>query len=181
MIAEALWFFLPAGIANAIPVFVCKLPLLRNLNTPLDFGKTWRGEPIFGANKTWRGLISGIIIATVVIGIQKYLFSRQLWALELAWFDYRPSYIWLLGPLFGSGALIADAAESFFKRRLKIAPGKSWFPFDQIDYILGGILFSLLVVQLSISKYILVIGVWFFMHLIASYIGYLTGLKKHPI
>lgn len=181
MIAQALWFFLPAGIANAIPVIVCRLPWLRQLNTPLDFGKTWRGQRIFGDNKTWRGLIAGIVIATIVIGIQKYLFTRHLWALELAWFDYRPDYIWLLGPLFGAGALLADAMESFFKRQLDIEPGRSWFPFDQLDYILGGILFSSLVVQLSIGKYILIALVWFCMHLIASYIGYLTGLKKQPI
>ena len=180
-IFSALWFFLPAGVANGIPVIAAQLPGLRRFTTPLDFDKTYKGQRIFGANKTWRGLIAGIVVATLVIAFQKYMFTRYLWALEWAWFDYRPSSVWLLGPLFASGALLADALESFFKRQRGIPPGKSWFPFDQIDYIIGGCLLSLLVVQLSIGKYVLVLVVWFGMHLVSSYLAYLCGLKKAPI
>lgn len=181
MILQALWFFLPAGVANAMPVFAANLPLLKKFNQPLDFGKTYKGKRLFGANKTWRGLIAGIIGATIVIGIQKYLFTRNLFILELAWFDYRPASIWLLGPLFGAGALLADAFESFFKRQAGVPPGESWFPFDQIDYIIGGILLSLLIVQIDFGYYLAVFATWFFMHLIASYIAYRLGLKSRPI
>jgi CDP-2,3-bis-(O-geranylgeranyl)-sn-glycerol synthase len=181
MIIEALWFFLPAGIANAVPVFAARMPGLKRYKAPLDFGKTYRGKRVFGANKTWRGLLSGMIVATLIIALQKYLFTRNLWVLELAWFDYRPATIWLLGPLFGAGALLADAAESFFKRQKGVPPGESWFPFDQIDYIIGGCLFSLAVVQLAWTKYLLVLVVWFLMHLASSYIGYLLNLKDKPI
>jgi CDP-diglyceride synthetase len=37
--------------------------------------------------------------------------------------------------------MTGDAVKSFFKRRLGITPGKSWFPFDQLDFVLGAILF----------------------------------------
>ena len=46
----ALWFFLPAGIANVAPIFAAKWRLLESLNKPLDFGQTFRGKRIFGYN-----------------------------------------------------------------------------------------------------------------------------------
>jgi CDP-2,3-bis-(O-geranylgeranyl)-sn-glycerol synthase len=100
---------------------------------------------------------------------------------ELSWIDYGMAGIWLLGPLFGGGALLADAFESFFKRRAGVPPGESWFPFDQIDYILGGYLSATLVIGFDLSQFLWVLGTWFFAHLIASYIGYLLGLKNKPI
>lgn len=181
MILEALWFFLPAGAANAAPVFAAKIPALRRLNVPMDFGKSYKGTRIFGANKTWRGLIAGIIVATLVIALQKYLFTRNLFVLELAWFDYRPFSVWLLGPLFATGALLADAVESFFKRRSGIKPGDSWFPLDQIDYVIGGCLLSLPIVQLSLGKYVLVLLTWLGAHVVTVYVGYLTGIRDKPI
>jgi hypothetical protein len=180
-IIGALWFFLPAGLANAAPVFAAKFPALKHLNAPMDGGRAYKGTRLFGANKTWRGLIAGIVLATVVIGFQKYLFTHNLWALEHSWFDYRPTSVWLLGPLFGLGALLADALESFLKRQRHIAPGDSWFPFDQTDYIVGGCLLSLPLVQLSVGKYLLVLMVWLGAHLLSVYVGYLAGMRDKPI
>ncbi|HTE57438.1 MAG TPA: CDP-archaeol synthase [Verrucomicrobiae bacterium] len=180
-IVSALWFFLPAGVANAAPVFAAKLPALKHLKSPMDGGRSYKGTRLFGANKTWRGLIAGIVLATLIIGLQKYLFTHSLWALEHSWFDYRPTSVWLLGPLLGAGALLADVLESFFKRQRRIAPGDSWFPFDQTDYIIGGCLFSLPVVQLSLGKYLLVLIVWLSAHLLSVYIGYLAGIRDKPI
>jgi CDP-2,3-bis-(O-geranylgeranyl)-sn-glycerol synthase len=50
---------------------------------------------------------------------------------------------WLsLGFLLGLGAMAGDAAKSFFKRRLGIAPGHPWIPFDQIDFQIGALLLA---------------------------------------
>ena len=181
MIVAALWFFLPAGLANAAPVFAMKIPILRDWKAPMDLGKSYKGQRIFGTNKTWRGLIAGALIGTLAIAVQKYLFTHSLFFLELSWFDYRPASVWLLGPLLGVGALLADAVESFFKRRQGIAPGNSWFPFDQTDYIIGGCLLSLIVVRLSWDKYLWVLVTWLGAHLVTVYVGYLTGFREKPI
>ncbi len=181
MILGALWFFLPAALANAAPVAASLPGFLKKYNTPLDLGKTWRGQRLFGDHKTWRGLIAGVVIATLTIAIQKYLFNSTNWAPNISWLDYNSVNIWLLGPLFGLGALLGDATESFLKRQFKIDSGQSWFPFDQTDYIIGGCLFSLPVIQLPATNYFWIFVVWFVGHLTSVYVFYKLGVRKRPI
>lgn len=177
---SALWFFLPAGIANATPVFAAFMPGLRYWNTPLDLDKSWRGKRILGKHKTLRGLVSGVVMATIVFWLQRYGYEHSYWLRTISYIDYGNVTLWL-GFLLGFGALIGDVVKSFYKRLGRIAEGTSWFPFDQIDYILGGIGASLLVVRLAFNQYLLIGIVWLSLHLLASYIGYLLGLKKQPI
>ena len=174
----ALWFFLPAGVANAAPPFANKIPGVNRFTTPLDFGKTFRGKRIFGENKTWRGLLSGMIVGAIVGGLQ-YWALPHLSASPSGW----PPLMFgpVAGALLGLGALIGDAVESFLKRQLGVKAGQSLFPLDQIDYIIGGLLFISLFIRLSPSEYLTILGVWFIAHIIVSYIGYLVGLKPKPI
>lgn len=182
VILFALWFFLPAGLANSAPVFASRLPLLRNLTSPLDFGANFRGKRVFGVNKTWRGLISGIFIATFILWAQQYLFVHTEWAKAISGsIDYSSLPILVLGPLFGLGALLGDAIESFFKRQRGVPSGESWFPFDQFDYIIGGLLASSLVVQLTLQEYVAISVVWFCLHILSVYIGFLIGLRDSKI
>lgn len=178
----ALWFFLPAGLANAAPVLFNKIPLLARFDAPLDGDRRFRGRPIFGANKRWRGLIGGTIVGAVVGFLQLALTSIFPWLHEISGpIDYSSPTPLLLGALLGFGALIGDALESFFKRQLNVKPGHAWFPFDQLDYILGGILLSLLIVQLPWVQYLQITVVWFSAHLLFSFLGHLAGLKDRPI
>jgi len=178
----ALWFFLPVGLANASPIFANKIPLVNRWHTPLDFGKAWHGKRIFGEHKTWRGLTAAIIVSTLAIALQKFMYTRFGWVQSLAnGVNYEAAIIWWLGPLLGFGALAGDAIESFFKRQVNVSPGESWFPFDQTDYILGGVFASLLVVRLSGIQYLAIVAVWLGIHIVASYFGYLFKLKDRPI
>lgn len=167
----ALLFFLPAGISNMTPVFSSKIPYLRNWNTPLDFGGFYKGQRIFGKNKTWRGLISGVLLGTLT----GYILSQTYFT------EYNTTLFVLLSASMSLGALVGDAVESFFKRQHQIPSGKSWFPFDQTDYIIGGLLFTLPITALPLWLCLWVIGLYFGLHLISSYIGYLLGLKELPI
>lgn len=177
----ALWFFLPAGLANGSPVVVNKIPFINQFKTPLDFGKIYKGKRIFGQNKTWRGLIGGVITASLTLLIQILMFDNSIWLQNnITMLDYSTVTLWL-GPLLGAGALLGDAIESFFKRQFNVASGEPWFPFDQIDYIIGGILLSSLVTTLPGYVNVTILLVWFGMHLIWSYIGFVLGLKDKPI
>ncbi len=177
----ALWFFIPAGFANAAPVFANKIPLLNRWTTPLDFNKNYRGKRLLGANKTWRGFCFGVVVATLAFLLQRWAFMHFGWAVRFSGsIDYSTVSFWL-GPLLGAGALLGDAVESFFKRQFNVPSGEAWFPFDQIDYIIGGILLSSLVVTLSSLQNVTILLVWFGLHIISSYVGYLLGLKDKPI
>jgi len=175
-IIAALLFFAPAGVANASPIFANKIPLLNRWDTPLDFGKSLHGRRIFGDNKRWRGVITGTLVGGIVAYIEaitvfKVSFNAP-WQLTLSF---------ATGLLLGFGALMGDAVESFFKRQFGVPPGKSWFPFDQIDYIVGGLVVSFPFVHVKLVDYLWVFVVWWCMHLIFSYIGYLLHLKDTPI
>jgi CDP-2,3-bis-(O-geranylgeranyl)-sn-glycerol synthase len=177
-----LWFFLPAGVANMVPIFAAQIPQLKKFDAPIDFGKSFRGKRVFGAHKTWRGLIAGIIFATLTLWVQQLIIQHS--GFFHTWTD-RINYAQLptlaLGPLFAIGALGGDAIESFFKRQRGIAPGRGWFPFDQTDYIIGGAIASMPFVKLSILQYVMLILLWLVIHLVASATGYFMGVKESPI
>ncbi len=167
----AVLFFLPAGVSNMSPVIANKLPLIRDWNTPIDFGKTWRGQRILGSNKRLRGLVFGTLMGGLTaLVVSKFNVNA---AVTIAPF-------WA-GCLLGFGALTGDAIESFFKRRRGLAPGRLWFPFDQIDYIAGGLLAIYPFVQLPQWSMVTIVVVYFGLHLSTAYAAFLLGLKDKPI
>jgi CDP-2,3-bis-(O-geranylgeranyl)-sn-glycerol synthase len=178
----SLWVFLPAGLANASPVFTKRIKTLHWLYVPIDFGCKYRNKRIFGDNKTWLGIFGGTVVGLLVIALQKYGYVNFEWVRTISGsVNYSQSIIWWLGPLMGFGALAGDAIESFFKRQAGVAAGHAWIPFDQIDYIVGGLVFSALIVRLTLVEYVSVLVVWVILHFVSAYIGYLLGLKSKPI
>ncbi len=178
----AIWFFLPAGFANATPIFVAHMKLFKDWEAPIDCGLTYRGKRILGSHKTWRGLVTGIVAATVLLWLQRLGVEHSTWLRDwTSQVDYRTLPILIMGPLFAIGALGGDAIESFFKRQRGVAPGHGWFPFDQIDYIIGGALATSGFVQLHFWQYVDLLLIWLLVHIVASYIGYMMGLKERPI
>jgi CDP-2,3-bis-(O-geranylgeranyl)-sn-glycerol synthase len=162
------WYFLPAGIANLVPPLAVHLPGLKHWNTPLDLGYSYRSTRIFGDHKTWRGLTTGILCGTFISYLQ-------------AFFIDPPADPILLGFLLSLGALLGDAVKSFFKRRTHVPPGKSWFPFDQLDYIAGGLILSSFYYTPPPAIYFGVIILYFGLHLAVSYLGYLLKIKPDPL
>jgi len=178
----AIWFLLPAAAANMVPILAAAIPALKKYDAPIDGGKTWRGHELLGPHKTWRGIIAGVIIATLLLWVQQLLAVNFEWTQFVTdGVDYATLPVLILGPLFAIGALGGDAIESFFKRQRNIKSGGSWVPFDQLDYIIGSVLVTLFFVILSPIQYLWIFIVWFVVHLGASYIGFLLGLKKDPI
>ncbi len=170
---QSLWFILPAYFANSAPV-------IAGGGTPIDFGKKMPdGEPIFGPGKTWRGgafgIASGVFIAWVQTRIQAHfdLSGFGLIAMSLE-----------LGILLGTGAIIGDVVKSFFKRRFKIARGAEWPLLDQLDFIVGALLFATL--SESASAYLnwkMVVFLLVFTpitHRAANIFAFKTHLKKVP-
>jgi CDP-2,3-bis-(O-geranylgeranyl)-sn-glycerol synthase len=178
----ALWFFAPAGIANVMPILAAKAPGLQRWHTPVDGGKTWRGQRLFGDHKTWRGVVTGTLAGMAFLWLQVSLGDHYAWAANINQeLPYGDTAIWLLGFLLGFGGLAGDMIKSFVKRQVPVKAGDSWFPFDQLDYIIGGLLLSALVVQLPVAVYVWVLIIFFGLHLLFSYIGYKLHFKAKPI
>ena len=164
---------LPAYIANMIP------PLVKNqfkfLAIPIDGGRKWKGKPIFGRNKTWRGIVAGVVISTAIFLIQRYLYSFESFRL-VSMFDYTTATVWI-GILLGFGALFGDSVESFFKRRVGIKSGKPWIPFDQTDFTIGALLLTAIVYFPGWTNAVIIIVVSAFGHVLINNIGYYLKIR----
>jgi len=161
LLIEALKFIFPAYCANAIPVIV-------GGGYPIDFGrKFFDGKPIFGKNKTFLGFFSGLAVGTTVGLVETALF---------------PEYPPLFGFLLSLGALLGDLAGAFLKRRLGLAPGELLPVVDQVDFVFGAILFSLLLSMpsMSLELAIAVLIVTPPIHLLTNFVAYKLGLKTNP-
>lgn len=157
LIVEALIFIFPAYCANAVPV-------IAGGGRPLDFGNNFiDGKPLFGKNKTFRGFFFGLAVG-VFVGLTESMF-----------FGY-PVLFSVLLPL---GALFGDLAGAFLKRRLGIAPGGLLPIVDQVDFVIGAILFSLpLAINLELAVAIIIITPP--IHLLTNFLAYKLKLKENP-
>lgn len=163
------------------PVFASKLPLLKQLSAPIDGRRHWRGQRLLGENKTIRGYVAAIVMGAMTTWLQRDIFGVPTQLQPLFPLSYYEVNSFLLGGLLGLGAILGDSVKSFFKRQRQIPPGSTWFFFDQVDYVLGGILFSLPVVALPAPHYLSILFVFFIFHIVVTHIGYYLHLKSSPL
>ena len=158
LIVEALKFIFPAYCANAVPV-------IAGGGRPMDFGKNFfDGKPVFGKNKTFRGFFFGLAVGVFVGLVESLVFSY-------------PVPFSVLSPL---GALCGDLAAAFLKRRLGIAPGGLLPIVDQVDFVIGAILFSLPLTIIYWELAVAVIIITPPIHLLTNFLAYKLKLKKTP-
>ncbi len=186
LILEALGFYLPAYVANMMPIFFDKLGLLKSWAIPIDGGRRLGKNEIFGSHKTWRGIFAGVVggflaaLIVVVMGVvvmdaglnTEFEIYVKVLVISLFW-----------GGGLGLGALLGDLIKSFFKRRFGIKDGAPFVPFDQIDFALGAVLFaSFLPVQFEYGSFwqasLVFILITPLLHLAANVIAYKVGWKK---
>lgn len=177
IVLKALYFALPIYVANMAPVLLAGIPFL---GQPIDGNKLWRGKPILGTHKTWRGLIGGILFALLIILLQSFVQDKYELFKWLSLIDYQASGIVLLGVLMGTGALIGDAVKSFFKRRLNRPSGSPWVPFDQLDFIIGGLLFASAYAWPGWQVALILLILTPLLHALTNLAAYAVGLKSVP-
>lgn len=173
-ILTVLWFFLPAYLADMAPVIV--RGHWQWLARPIDGGHRWRGRRLLGDHKTWRGIVAGVAFGVVTFAVQRTLY--RLGVLEgLALIDYDVSSL-LPGVLLGLGTGVGDAAKSFVKRGLGIAPGASWIGPDQLDFFVGAWLFVLPVVAVPLVPALLAAPLVLVGTIAVTATGYGLGMKE---
>jgi CDP-2,3-bis-(O-geranylgeranyl)-sn-glycerol synthase len=159
MSAYVIYFMLPAYLANATA-------LAFGGGKPLDSGRNFRdGRRIFGDGVTWRGTLIGTTIGTLIGLLQGIISGNILQGI-------------LLGFFLGGGALIGDACGSFVKRRMNIERGRPTPFLDQLDFVVGALIFASIVVVLPVYMIILILIISLVLHLSANIIAYLLGIKK---
>ena len=166
LIVEALKFIFPAYCANGTPV-------LAGGGTKMDFGRNFiDGKRIFGNNKTFRGFFFGWAVGFLVGILEGFIFG----------FENYPVLFSILIPL---GALLGDLTGAFIKRRLSIQPGGLLPIVDQIDFVVGAVVFALplaltglFVLTWQVAVVVLVITPP--IHLLTNFGAYKLKLKKHP-
>jgi CDP-2,3-bis-(O-geranylgeranyl)-sn-glycerol synthase len=213
-ILRALWIFLPAYVANMAPVLVAKI--IPGWKAPIDGGRVGKdGHRILGPGKTWRGLAGGAVFGALTALIVSI--GAQSWGLMDGW-DYgaggydggalgeslcadttkcdRPAAAWwavlLFGALVGAMALVGDAVKSYFKRRVGKERGASWFPFDQLDFVVFGLLAFAVGAPLLPNGWVAaaLLDDWIvlatllvltpLLHFLVNVLGYLLKLKEVP-
>lgn len=172
-LSKIVWFLLPGGFASIAAGISGKL--LPRLNYPLDFYLKFRGKRIFGDHKTIRGVVIGIIVGLVVYILQDHLIVSHsaLKGITLPGYEHNL----LLGTFLPLGALLGDAIKSFFKRQINVDPGKSWFPFDQIDWLLGSFLFAYPFIKLELGFVLTVLLVGLLLHILVKLLGFALHLQ----
>jgi CDP-2,3-bis-(O-geranylgeranyl)-sn-glycerol synthase len=169
IIVEALKFIFPAYCANGTPV-------LAGGGTKMDFGRNFvDGKRIFGNNKTFRGFFFGWGVGFGVGLVEGLVFG----------FESFPVLFALLIPL---GALLGDLTGAFIKRRIGIAPGGLLPIVDQVDFVVGAVVFSLPLAltgwQLGVSAFwqvaVAALLITPPIHLFTNFLAYKLKLKKNP-
>ncbi len=158
LIVAALKFIFPAYCANGAPV-------LGGGGRAIDSGrKFFDGKPIFGTNKTFRGFFFGLAIGAGVGVVECLLFG----------------YPWLFSVLSPLGALLGDLTGAFLKRRIGIKPGGLLPIVDQIDFVVGALVFSLPLAMVSLELAVTVLVITPPVHLFTNFVAYRLKLKKNP-
>jgi CDP-2,3-bis-(O-geranylgeranyl)-sn-glycerol synthase len=158
IVLDALKFIFPAYCANGAPV-------LGGGGTPIDFGKNLSdGKRIFGSNKTYRGFFFGLTIGIAVGAIDCLIFG----------------YSWLFAVLTPLGALLGDLTGAFIKRRLDIAPGGLLPIVDQVDFVVGALVFALPLMMIGWEVAVAVLLITPPIHLFTNFLAYKLKLKRNP-
>ncbi len=107
------------------------------------------------------------------------------------WYSSRVA-VFFFGAIVGLMALTGDAVESYFKRRSGRPRGSPWIPFDQLDFVVFGLIGMIIAAPLLTPGWVFaaLFGSWIVLttllagtvalHLLVNRIGYWLKLKEVP-
>lgn len=182
-ILQTAYLFAPLLVASGLSGIVLRFDTWRGLRRPIDAGRSWRGHRLFGDNKTWRGIVVAMVGCTIGVAIQMAIGHRVG---RVALIDYRAPATLLLGAAMGLGATLGELPNSFVKRQLGIAPGKTtggslrvlFYVWDQVDLVIGAWPLIALWVKPDLVRIVASAGLVLALHPIVSVIGYIIGARR---
>lgn len=147
-------------VANAAPVVATDL-FGRRYSFPLDFkAMFFDQQPLLGASKSVRGIISSLLATTIaapIVGIS-----------------------WFAGTLIGTAAMFGDLCSSFIKRRMKLPPSSMASGLDQIPESLFPLLACAALLPLSVVDIVVVVVCFVVGEVLGSRLLYKIRLRDRP-
>jgi hypothetical protein len=173
--------FSPLFLGLVLHGFCIRFGWLRALAVPIDAGVRLRGRPLFGANKTWRGVVAvglGAAAGYVLQGADPALQPaplRACTAVGLAGF----------GLAIGAAAMLSELPNSLIKRQLEIAPGRPargpagplFYVLDQVDLLAGAWLVAGPLVRPALARVLWSVLFVVVLHQVVSALGFLLGMR----
>jgi CDP-2,3-bis-(O-geranylgeranyl)-sn-glycerol synthase len=174
----AIWLMLPAYLPNNFAV-------LFGGGRPLDFGRNFSdGRRILGDGKTFRGTIAGVLGGAGVGLVQSSIASLRP-DLGLPDFGSGPELVLVLFGL-SLGAMAGDIVASFFKRRWGMERGAALALVDQLDFVAGSWVLTLILAPHWFSENFTMVIIFIvliitpILHRATNIVGYKIKAKKEP-
>lgn len=186
----AIFLLLAFALAGVAHVAWLKSRWSQPFAWPLDGGVTWRGRRIFGDNKTMRGFMMMPLAAAFAFAAVAALREQlPVWLASGIW-PLPPGQMAWLGAISGLAFLLAELPNSFFKRRLDVAPGTAptqprlrvvCLVVDRCDSTIGVLLALSLLVPLATATWFwaLLLGVG--LHALFSIWLYQLRIKRRAL
>lgn len=178
LVLKSLYLFLPAYVANMAPVVAKRLNVFPALARPLDGGRRLGGQPLVGPHKTFRGLVVGFAAGVLTAAGQRFWARGEGFLAALSAPPHEATSPLLWGGALGGGALLGDLVKSFIKRRLGIPPGRRWFPWDQLDLIIGAVVLGRLLYPLPWEVILVVLLLTPLVGVLVNIGSYLVSIKE---
>lgn len=174
LILTAIWLMLPAYMAN-------NCATLFGGGRPLDGGRLFfDGRRILGDHKTRGGFFFGVL-GGFVVGVIQVIVTPYL----AAYFAV-PVLTAVVIVAMPIGAIVGDAVKSFFKRRLGVESGAMLPVADQLDFVIGALLFGLIasprwfLASFTVPLIVVIILMTFPLQLFHNMVAVALGKKKVP-
>jgi CDP-2,3-bis-(O-geranylgeranyl)-sn-glycerol synthase len=156
----AVYVAIPTYVANSTPVML-------GGGAPIDRGREFLdGRRILGNNKTMKGFACGMLLGSIAGLAQAILFRNYT--------------LVLVGILASLGALLGDLFGAFLKRRLDISPGRPLPVVDQLDFILGALVLTSPLLNITMGAVLILVIATVPIHLFSNAVAYLLRLKERP-
>ena len=175
VVVTAIWAMLPAYVPNNAAV-------LAGGGRPIDGGRCWRGRRLLGDGKTWRGTAVGIVAGALIAVVLNALRAAAAPVFGFGLPLFPPAAVVTLP----AGAMLGDIVASFGKRRTGRERGAAFPVVDQLDFVAGALLLTLLAAPawfgsvFTLPVLLAVVILTPVLHVGTNAIGYALGFKAEP-
>jgi CDP-2,3-bis-(O-geranylgeranyl)-sn-glycerol synthase len=184
-----LFLILAFALAGLLQSLWLRSRVSQSLAIPLDGGRTFRGQPILGENKTLRGFVVMIPAAALAFGAVAAVVSLPRGMPPATLWQLTPAGYAALGAWAGFGFMAGELPNSFVKRRLGILPGQTpasglataiCFMIDRTDSIIGMLVAVTAAVRTPWTTWVWVLLLGPSIHWLFSWWLFRLGVKGRP-